>query len=326
MNIKILIQEAIKDIEEGKKSIAIVLTKCLRIAYELKDIDKIIWFTWNNLDTRNEKILNNAKMELLKLLNDQFHDYEKEKEKYDKIIDEYFDLRNILIGGKKSFIGLSVGSIENKINQLELMIKGNKIPDNLDPEYVGFANIGKVSRDIELSDFKFQLESILNKIRNDAYSFLLKNNDYVEEDKELETTKTLKIRNKNVFIIHGHSEAKWRELSQIISGFGLNAVVLKEQPDKGQTLIEKFEYYAAQCSYAFAIFTPDDVIEKEGIRYFQARPNAIFELGWFCANIGRERVCLILQEAEKMKMFSDFEGIVQKRFKENISEVYKEIE
>jgi len=129
----------------------------------------------------------------------------------------------------------------------------------------------------------------------------------------------------NVFIIHGRDEAKWRELKDIVrTQLRLNPIILLEHPDAGcKTVIEKFEHYAQTCSYAIAVFTPDDEVTSGGDTYLQARPNVIYELGWFCGRLGRSGVMLILKEGTSL--FSDFGGIIQKRFKINISERVIEI-
>lgn len=129
----------------------------------------------------------------------------------------------------------------------------------------------------------------------------------------------------NVFIIHGRDEAKWRELKDIVkTELRLNPIILLEQPDAGcKTVIEKFEHYAQTCSYAIAVFTPDDEVTSGGETYLQARPNVIYELGWFCGRLGRSGVMLILKE--DTSLFSDFGGIIQKRFKISISERVIEI-
>jgi predicted nucleotide-binding protein len=131
---------------------------------------------------------------------------------------------------------------------------------------------------------------------------------------------------KKVFIIHGHDEAKRRELRALLSDrLGLKPVILSEQPDAGcSTLIEKFELYAPTCSYAIALFTPDDQVDLKGETYLQARPNVIYELGWFCAALSRKNVMLLLKVGTTV--FSDFSGIVEKRFNEHISEKFIEIE
>ena len=129
----------------------------------------------------------------------------------------------------------------------------------------------------------------------------------------------------NVFIIHGRDEAKWRELKDILkSDFRLNPLVLSEQPDAGcKTVIEKFENYAQTCTYAIAVFTPDDQVTSGEDSYVQARPNVIYELGWFCGRLGRSGAMLLLKEGTSL--FTDFGGIVQKRFAHNVSERLPEI-
>ncbi len=132
-------------------------------------------------------------------------------------------------------------------------------------------------------------------------------------------------RKTKVFVIHGHNEAKLRELKEILKEqFKLEPVVLSEQP-LGNTLIGKFEEYAKQCSYAFAIFTPDDKISNKKQEYFQARPNVIFELGWLYSYLGKDKVCILKQESENNSIFSDLKGIEYLPFKENISEKLNEI-
>jgi predicted nucleotide-binding protein len=129
----------------------------------------------------------------------------------------------------------------------------------------------------------------------------------------------------NVFIIHGRDEAKWRELKDVIkSEFRLNPIVLMEQPDAGcKTVVEKFEKYAQTCTYAIAVFTPDDEVKSGNEVYLQARPNVIYELGWFCGQLGRGGAMLLLKEGTEL--FSDFGGIIQKRFRSNVSERVVEI-
>ena len=132
-------------------------------------------------------------------------------------------------------------------------------------------------------------------------------------------------RKENIFLIHGRDEAKWRELKDIVqSEFRLNPIILVQQPDAGcKTVIEKFEHYAQTCSYAIAVFTPDDEVSTDSETYLQARPNVIYELGWFCGRLGRENVMLLLKK--ETSIFSDLGGIIQKRFAQNISEKIVEI-
>lgn len=127
--------------------------------------------------------------------------------------------------------------------------------------------------------------------------------------------------NCRVFIIHGHSEAKRRELKDLLKyEFNLDPIVLIDEPDQGSfTLIEKFERYAPTCAYAIALITPDDLIDKNGEIYLQSRPNVLLELGWFMSHLGRNNILLLVQGDSKLP--SDLSGIVTKRFNNNISEI-----
>lgn len=185
-------------------------------------------------------------------------------------------------------------------------------------QIVGEFNEG-VSNFIGSPSYK-SVENILSVVRA-SLTRLTRNPDLMARKKAEDALR----RRENVFVIHGRDEAKWRELKDILkSEFRLNPIVLLEQPDAGcKTVIEKFEHYAKTCSYAIAVFTPDDEVNSGKDVYLQARPNVIYELGWFCGRLDRSGAMLLLKEGTSL--FSDFGGIIQKRFTHNISEKLLEI-
>ena len=126
---------------------------------------------------------------------------------------------------------------------------------------------------------------------------------------------------RRVFIIHGHDEGAWRDLRDMLQGsdFGLEAVVLKEQPGATQTLIEKFERAALDCAFAIALVTPDDMVKKAGKASWQARPNVLFELGWFYGRLGPHRL-LVLKRGEGTALPSDLGGIMTLDFSKSVRE------
>ncbi|NEQ47823.1 MAG: hypothetical protein F6K00_31575 [Leptolyngbya sp. SIOISBB] len=131
--------------------------------------------------------------------------------------------------------------------------------------------------------------------------------------------------NCKVFVIHGHAEAKRRELKAMLrDDLQLEPIVVIDEPDDGaSTLIEKFERYALDCAYAIALITPDDLIDKGNGFYLQARPNVLLELGWLMSHLGRQKVMLLIQGDSQLP--SDLSGIVVKRFNNNVSEIFREI-
>lgn len=134
------------------------------------------------------------------------------------------------------------------------------------------------------------------------------------------------LKTNNIFIIHGHNEAKKLELCKLIKEeFHLNPILLSEQPTEGATIIEKFERYAKQCSFAFALFTPDDIVKDGDKEYFQTRPNVIFELGWFVAHFNRKNVCILNQAKKGTEIFSDLHGVGRIEFISDIREKFLDI-
>jgi len=132
---------------------------------------------------------------------------------------------------------------------------------------------------------------------------------------------TTTITSRDVFIVHGHNHVVKLELKEFLTKRDLRPIILDEQDDLGMTLIEKFEYYAATCSFAFVLMTPDDKTEVNSKveSQWRARQNVIMELGWFMAHLGRERVVLLHQG--ELEIPSDILGILDLRFNESVHEV-----
>ncbi len=129
---------------------------------------------------------------------------------------------------------------------------------------------------------------------------------------------------KEVFIVHGHDKVILGELKEILQKeFGLEPIILNKQPDRGDTVIEKFENYARHCAFAFVILTPDDFVENNGQEYYQGRPNALYELGWFCGRLGRKKVRILRKKDTNLP--SDLGGIVTIDFNDSLEEVFRDI-
>ena len=130
---------------------------------------------------------------------------------------------------------------------------------------------------------------------------------------------------RTVFIVHGHDEGNRLKLERLLrERWYLEPIVLLSEPGKGRTLIEKFEQEAERAAYAIVLFTPDDLVEVEGTKYTQARPNAIFELGWFYGRLSRERVCILFRKGTKIP--SDLDGITRIEFDKSVDEKIEDIE
>jgi predicted nucleotide-binding protein len=165
------------------------------------------------------------------------------------------------------------------------------------------------------------LESLLDDIEKDPEFYVASG---TTGQKRVHGNEENASNRKDVFIIHGHDEANKYALARYIEkNIGLEARILDEAPGQGRTLIEKFEEEADKCGFAFAVMTPDDIVDSPAQYYAQARPNVAFELGWFFAKLGRRNVCIILKEGTKLH--SDLDGISQLRFDNSIKTVFDKV-
>jgi predicted nucleotide-binding protein len=133
-------------------------------------------------------------------------------------------------------------------------------------------------------------------------------------------------KSNKVFIVHGHDEVAKTSLEVFLHENGLEPVVLHRQADQGLTIIEKFEQHS-DVGYAFILLTPDEVAylateetkpDQDRLKEFRARPNVIFEFGYFVAKLGRSRVCCL--HTGNVSLPSDVNGMIYKKYVDSIEE------
>ncbi|WP_050748579.1 TIR domain-containing protein [Halothermothrix orenii] len=119
----------------------------------------------------------------------------------------------------------------------------------------------------------------------------------------------MKTDNNKVFIVHGHNIEVKETVARTIEKLGLEAVILNERPNTGQTIIEKLENNS-DVGFAIILLTPDDLgkAKSEDDYKYRARQNVLVEMGYFIAKLGREKVCPIF--LEEVELPSDFDGIL----------------
>lgn len=129
---------------------------------------------------------------------------------------------------------------------------------------------------------------------------------------------------KNVFIIHGKDELNARRLADYLrEDEAVTPVVMMARPSLSRPLTDKFEDEASKCSFAFALFTPDDLVSSGTDEYQQARPNVVYETGWFIGRLGKHRVTLLLQSGAEMH--TDLQGVSRIHFQQDVREKFQEI-
>lgn len=123
------------------------------------------------------------------------------------------------------------------------------------------------------------------------------------------------LRSNRVFVVHGHDGEMKQAVARTIERLGLEAVILHEKPNRGQTIIEKIERYS-DVGFAVVVLSPDDTgyANADGIDAARprARQNVILELGYFAGKLGRESV-MALHRGE-IELPSDYDGVLYTQY------------
>jgi predicted nucleotide-binding protein len=173
---------------------------------------------------------------------------------------------------------------------------------------------GRIRCSVRLRAFPATLRFFQDKILSDVSAALKDVNGAPHSD------------NKTVFIAHGRAQQPRLELRGLLANLGLTPLILDLQDDEGRTWIDKFEYYACLCSFAFVLLKPDDRMAAEqgaGEGRWRARQNAIMEMGWFMARLGRRRVAIL--HTGGIEIPSDMLGVASIEFKGSVTEVAEAI-
>ncbi|QSX28541.1 nucleotide-binding protein [Shewanella cyperi] len=168
--------------------------------------------------------------------------------------------------------------------------------------------------DIAKSNLVKALKTLKDSLTDDVFG---------ELKQEKSTSKSAALSNK-VFVVHGHDQSLKTDVERFLHEVGLTPVVLHREADEGATIIEKFEKHS-DVGFAFILLTPDEVsytvdqIERPDAdrnTEFRARPNVIFEFGYFVGKLGRSRVCCL--HKGNVVVPSDLSGLIYKKVDNSI--------
>lgn len=129
-------------------------------------------------------------------------------------------------------------------------------------------------------------EIVLKGIRDEVVDYFPESNQElktIEEDDE-------RFSSKDVFIVHGHNLELLLAVEKAIRTLGLNPIVLRDQPNEGMTLIQKFEKDACRARFAVFLLTADETATVHSTEEVEerARQNVVFELGYFFSAFKRK--------------------------------------
>ena len=134
------------------------------------------------------------------------------------------------------------------------------------------------------------------------------------EDIHVDDEKILYDVSKNIFIVHGHDEARRVAVEAFVRSINYNPIVLFKEPSVGQTIIEKIESNAENVCFAIVLYTAcDEGKAKQDIELKpRARQNVLFEHGFMCSKLGRDHVVALL--SDRVEQPGDLNGVVYVEF------------
>lgn len=149
-----------------------------------------------------------------------------------------------------------------------------------------------------------------------------KNKDIIEQLFRNTSANTTPQNNK-VFVVYGHNKDARTQLEAMLRRWDLEPLILDQLPSAGATIIEKLEEYTAQADFGIVLATPDDIgysKDNETNKKYRVRQNVVLELGMLLASKGREKVAILLSQAEDMESPSDIHGLIYIPFKDNVED------
>jgi predicted nucleotide-binding protein len=122
-----------------------------------------------------------------------------------------------------------------------------------------------------------------------------------------------------VFLVHGRNEAAKHSVARFLERrVGLDVVILSERPNRGRSILTKFQEEAGGAAFAVVLMTGDDLGhlrpdmlaagEQQAAPAPRPRQNVLFEMGFFIGQLGVDRVCALVSPG--IERPSDYDGVV----------------
>lgn len=113
-----------------------------------------------------------------------------------------------------------------------------------------------------------------------------------------------------VFLVHGRNEAAKHSVARFLERrVGLDVVILSERPNRGRSILTKFQEEAGGATFAVVLMTGDDLGhlrpemlaagELRAAPMPRPRQNVLFEMGFFIGQLGVDRVAGPYQKLAK---------------------------
>lgn len=265
-----------------------------------------------------------------------FSIYIKDYKNYKKNYEKNFEINSGIKMNSKISKQKAIELINGKISSFEEILKNATYQNRFDTIYAEvyygteslienlFSEKEKNNFRINVSSHGFLVDSIIdyNKETNEYKEHIVSCisqlkvykstiNNFWSDEYEKSPSRDIKtsICTKDIFIIHGHNEEMKQSVARLIEKLGLNPIILHEKPNKGKTIIEKFENHA-EVNFAIALISADDKVLLKNEDKFVPRQNVIFEMGFFIGKLGRDRVVALYEENKKIEILTDYKGVL----------------
>lgn len=127
-----------------------------------------------------------------------------------------------------------------------------------------------------------------------------------------------------VFIVHGHDELAIAQVSEVLRKLNLEPIILKDEPSKSNTIIEKIERLSDEVGFGIVLYTACDIGGKDTDSLQpRARQNVLLEHGYLMAKLGRENTLALKGSIETP---SDIQGLVYTTMDEHKAWQYKVVD
>lgn len=183
-----------------------------------------------------------------------------------ELVEHYFAQANTLVNMLRTLLPELYGDFQ--AIEIDANVKMSTGPHDQKPNYYGRPQLERLARDID-QIFDIRANSELGQ-----------------------PAAATAPAPRRVFITHGRAH-DWRAVqAHIEKEIKLETMELAQQPNAGQTIVEKLEAGAAQCDSAVIVMTGDDTANDEA----RVRENVMHEIGYFHGRYGRNRVVLLHEE------------------------------
>ena len=116
---------------------------------------------------------------------------------------------------------------------------------------------------------------------------------------------------RKVFVVHGHNDGLKQTVARLLQQLRLEPIILHAQPNKGATIIDKFESNAMGVASAIVLLTADDIAYDKNApdkTEHRACQNVVLELGFFLGRLGRTHTFALVEQGVTLP--SDFGGVI----------------